>query len=58
MAKSHESKLFVVDVMYDKAIRTFVFRTRAAARKFAATKKAQKNVFGAYITPATWGPDA
>lgn len=59
MPKGHESKLFTVDVHYSSGnTKVFVFRTRAAARTFAAKKKGVAIVARVYVYSATWGPDA
>ena len=58
MAKSHESKLFIVRTHYKTGThRHHVFRTRAAARTFQSKQKLKRGVQGAVVFGAIWGPD-
>lgn len=59
MPKGHESKLFITETTYASgAVRRHVHRTRSVARRFAAKKRASRNVSRSAVLPATWGPDA
>lgn len=58
MASDHEKILYVVKIAFAKTIKTYVFRTRQAARAFVGDKMIGKNpAKAAEINQAVWGPD-